>query len=180
MKKEEVQKIREKACQILNNARIVLTEEERKNIEVADCGFDDIENLGLQAVTYVNTHRYCAKEIILLPGQFFPEHHHPFINKDNRGKQETFRCRWGKILLYVEGEPTPKPKARIPDKYRPYLTAWEEVELRPGDQHTIAPDTKHWFQAGEKGAVVSEFSSTSIDERDVFTDPRVKRIPSIE
>ena len=180
MKKDEAQKIREKACQILMNAHIVLTKEERKNMEVADCGFGDIENLGLQAVTYVNTDRYCAKEIILLPGQFFPEHYHPPINKDNRGKQETFRCRWGKVLLYVQGEPTPKPETRISDKYRPYLTAWKEVELRPGDQYTIAPDVKHWFQAGEKGAVVSEFSSTSIDEKDVFTDPRVKRMPTIE
>ncbi len=180
MKKEEAQKIREKAYQILRDAHIALTEEERKNMEVADCGFDDIENLGLQAVTYINTNRYCAKEIILLPGQFFPEHLHPPINKDNRGKQETFRCRWGKVLLYLEGKPSPKPKARIPDKYRPYLTVWKEVELRPGDQYTITPDTKHWFQAGEKGGVVSEFSSISIDEKDVFTDPRVKRIPTIE
>ncbi len=180
MKKEEVEKIREKACQILKNAHIVLTEEEQKNMEVADCGFDDIENLGLQAVTYVNTDRYCAKEIILLPEQFLPEHRHPPISKDNRGKQETFRCRWGKVLLYVEGEPTPGPKAKISDKYRSYLTAWKEVELRPGDQYTITPDTKHWFQAGEKGAVVSEFSSTSIDEKDEFTDPRVKRMPTIE
>ena len=43
--------------------------------------------------------------------------------------------------------------------------------LRPGDQHTIAPDTLHWFQAGDEGAVVSEFSTTSRDELDVFTDP---------
>jgi D-lyxose ketol-isomerase len=54
------------------------------------------------------------------------------------------------------------------------------VELRPGDQYTLPPDTKHWFQAGENGAVVSEFSSTSIDEKDEFTDPRVKRIPANE
>ncbi|MEN6311955.1 MAG: D-lyxose/D-mannose family sugar isomerase, partial [Acidobacteriota bacterium] len=34
----------------------------------------------------------------------------------------------------------------------------------------------HWFQAGDKGAVVSEFSSTSIDERDLFTDPHIRRV----
>ncbi|MGI6159989.1 MAG: D-lyxose/D-mannose family sugar isomerase, partial [Limnochordia bacterium] len=30
------------------------------------------------------------------------------------------------------------------------------------------------------GAVVSEFSSTSDDESDIFTDPRIKRIPEVE
>ena len=65
-------------------------------------------------------------------------------------------------------------------KYRKYLTVWKEVVLRPGGQYTLPPNTKHWFQAGDKGCVVSEFSSTSIDETDVFTDPRVQRIPQIE
>ena len=31
----------------------------------------------------------------------------------------------------------------------------------------------------DEGAIVSEFSSTSRDEFDVFTDPRIKRIPEI-
>ena len=35
-------------------------------------------------------------------------------------------------------------------------------------------------QAGPQGAVVSEFSSTSDDESDIFTDPHIKRIPVIE
>lgn len=38
----------------------------------------------------------------------------------------------------------------------------------------------HWFQAGDEGAVVSEFSSTSRDEFDIFTDPRIKRMTEIE
>jgi D-lyxose ketol-isomerase len=54
-----------------------------------------------------------------------------------------------------------------------------EIELHPGDQYTIPPDTLHWFQAADEGAVVSEFSSTSRDEFDVFTDPRIQRIPEI-
>jgi len=54
-------------------------------------------------------------------------------------------------------------------------TAAHEVELRPGMQHTIAPGTLHWFQAGPEGAVVSEFSTASRDELDEFTDPAVTR-----
>ena len=41
--------------------------------------------------------------------------------------------------------------------------------LRPGEQFTIRPDTLHWFQAGEDGAIVSEFSTPSRDELDVFS-----------
>jgi D-lyxose ketol-isomerase len=35
-----------------------------------------------------------------------------------------------------------------------------------------------WFQADDGGAVVSEFSSTSRDETDVWTDPRIRRVPT--
>ena len=47
--------------------------------------------------------------------------------------------------------------------------------LQPGDQYTIPPDTLHWFQAGDQGAIVSEFSTQSRDDLDVFSDPRVRR-----
>ncbi len=47
--------------------------------------------------------------------------------------------------------------------------------LRPGEQLTIPPDTLHWFEAGDEGAIVSEFSTRSRDESDVFTDPRIRR-----
>lgn len=90
---------------------------------------------------------------------------------------ETFRCRWGKVLLYVEGEPTPKRQARPPVGSEQYYTVFKEIELTPGRQYTIDPDTLHWFQAGRTGAIVSEFSSTSRDESDVFTDPRIRRNP---
>jgi D-lyxose ketol-isomerase len=177
MKREDMQMTRDRAAGILERAGIVITPAEREGMEVADCGFGDIERVGLQVVLYANTDRYCAKEIILLPRQMFPEHRHPPLDNHNIGKQETFRCRWGKLFLYVPGEAVPDPQAMVPDMYRPHLKVWKEVVLEPGDQYTLAPDERHWFQAGDEGAVVSEFSSTSIDETDVFTDPRVKRIP---
>jgi D-lyxose ketol-isomerase len=43
------------------------------------------------------------------------------------------------------------------------------------DQYTIPPNTLHSFQAGEEGAIVSEFSTTSRDALDVFTDSRIVR-----
>ncbi|GAB4363197.1 MAG: D-lyxose/D-mannose family sugar isomerase [Calditrichia bacterium] len=180
MKLETVKQLQEKTYQFLQNAHIIVTPEEKERIEIADFGLNDIENAGLQLLVYENNDRYCAKELVLFPRQFCPEHRHPPAGFENPGKQETFRCRWGEVYLYIPGEATPNPQARIPENYRPYLTVWKEIVLRPGDQYTLPPNTLHWFQAGDEGAIVSEFSSTSSDETDVFTDPRIRRIPEIE
>jgi mRNA-degrading endonuclease toxin of MazEF toxin-antitoxin module len=123
----------------------------------------------LGVLVYVNTERCCAKELALLPRQTFPEHRHPPVGATNPGKEETFRCRWGLVYLYVPGPETRRPKARPPKGREATFTVSHEVVLRPGDQYTLPPDTLHWFQAGPKGAVVSEFSTTSLDELDVFT-----------
>jgi D-lyxose ketol-isomerase len=180
MKQTERAKLQERALEMLQKTGIVITPAEKTDIEVADCGFNDIERVGLQAVVYENNDRYCAKELILFPRQMFPEHRHPPIDERNVGKQETFRCRWGVLYLYVDGKPIHDPKARVPEEYRKYLTVWREIILEPGDQFTLPPNAKHWFQAGDDGCVVSEFSSASIDEQDLFTDPRVRRIPEID
>jgi D-lyxose ketol-isomerase len=132
----------------------------------------------LQLLTYVNTDRYCAKELVLFPGQTCPEHRHPPVG-GAPGKMETFRCRWGTVRLYVDGPPTAERGARPPAGSEAHYTVFHELVLAPGDQYTIPPDTLHWFQAGAEGAVVSEFSSTSRDELDVFTDPRVMRVPGV-
>ena len=47
-------------------------------------------------------------------------------------------------------------------------------------QYTIMPNTLHWFCGGDEGAVVSEFSTTSTDETDVFTDKNIVRATMIE
>ena len=155
-----------------------MTDEEKKRIEIADFGLNQLERYGLQLITYVNTERVCAKELVLFPYQICPEHLHPPFD-DYEGKEETFRCRWGKVYLYVPGEPTRSIFREPPEDRRAYFTVWHEIELGPGDQYTLYPNTPHWFQAGEEGAVVSEFSTKSVDEKDVFTDPDIRRIPEI-
>ncbi len=167
----EIDAARVRAAAALAEAGIVLTDEERDVIEVADFGLSQLELLGLEVVVYVNTDRVCAKELVLFPGQTCPEHRHP-PHEGSPGKEETFRCRQGVVYLYIEGEPAPNPACRPPGAG---FTVGHEVVLRPGNQHTIPPDTLHWFQAGPEGAIVSEFSTTSTDELDVFTDPRVSR-----
>jgi len=145
---------RERAATMLAEAGIALTPGERDAIEVADFGLGRLDEIGLQIVVYVNTERVCAKELVLFPGQTCPEHRHPPVG-DDPGKEETFRCRTGSVELHVEGHDT--------------------VTLRPGAQFTIMPDTLHWFRAGDEGAIVTEFSTRSRDETDVFTDPRIVR-----
>ena len=180
MKLAEANSLRRKALAMLRRAAIAVTKEEAQSIEVADFGLNDVKNMGLELIVYHNDDRYCAKELILFPFQTCPEHRHPPIDEWNIGKQETFRCRWGKVYLYVAGAPTPKAKAKIPAKYKPYFSVWHAIVLEQGDQYTISPNTLHWFQAGKDGAIVSEFSSKSMYERDVFTDPNIKRMPVYE
>jgi D-lyxose ketol-isomerase len=178
MELKEYEKIKAECLVYLNEAGIVLSEDEKEKFEVADFGLGRIRELGLQLVVYINTDRYCAKELILLPGQTCPEHKHPSVH-GLPGKEETFRCRKGTVYLYIEGEETKNPQAVIPHGYREYLTVWKEIILQPGEQFTIPPNTSHWFQAGDQGAIVSEFSSTSTDENDIFIDPNINRIPVI-
>ena len=171
-----IEKAKAKAIGLLKKAGFVLTQEEKgKKLEVVDFGLSDLEQIGLQMIVYVNTERYCAKELVLFPRQICPEHLHPPIDERNPGKQETFRCRWGEVYLYVPGRKTPKPRAQVPKAREKYFTVWHEIVLSPGDQYTLPPNRLHWFQAGPKGAVLSEFSSRSIDAKDVFTDPDIQR-----
>jgi len=151
--REEQRDAQAYAAEQLAAAGIVLTDADRGAIEVADFGLSRLREQGLMLLVYVNTDRYCAKELVLYPGQECPEHRHPPFD-GTPGKEETFRCRWGLVTLRVDGR---------------------EIVLHPGEQFTIPPDTLHSFRAGPDGAVVSEFSSTSRDELDVFTDPNVRR-----
>ena len=151
---EEQREARAYAAERLRAAGVALSDEEAAAIEVADFGLGRLREAGLLILVYVNTDRYCAKELVLYPSQMCPEHRHPPF-EDTPGKEETFRCRHGSVHLYVEGN--------------------GEVVLGPGDQFTIPPDTLHWFEAGDEGAIVSEFSTRSRDETDVFTDPLIRR-----
>ena len=155
--REEQREAQLYAAEQLRAAGVVLTEDEAAAIEVADFGLGRLRETGLLVFVYVNTDRYCAKELVLYPGQTCPEHRHPPFD-GTPGKEETFRCRSGSVELHVAGE---------------------RIALAPGGQYTIPPDTLHWFRAGDEGAVVSEFSSTSRDDLDVFSDPNIVRAPKV-
>ena len=140
---QQCESVVERCAQMLQRAGIVVTPEERARIEVADFGLGEVERTGVEILVYVNTERVCAKELVLLPQQTCPEHWHPTVG-GRLGKEETFRCRWGIVYLYVPG-----PRAGQPACHPP------------------------------QGAIISEFSTRSTDEQDIFTDPRIKRMPEI-
>lgn len=177
MKKEIFERQVKRALEYYEKAHIVLNEEEKKNIEVVDFGLDIVDKMGLQLLTYINTDRVCAKEMVLTPYQTCAEHMH--IPTDGmEGKEETFRCRYGKVYLYVSGEGKKEDiQARLPESE---VSVFHEVILNPGEQYTIMPETWHWFQAGEDGAVISEFSTRSTDHTDIFTDKRLVRQLKVE
>ena len=162
-------------------AGIRITDEELAKIEVADFGLGMVEKIGLQILTYVNTEKCCAKEMVLRPFQTCPEHIHMDGEENGvayQGKEETFRVRRGTCYLYVDGEgDKANIKAKLPETS---VTVFHEIVLNEGEQYTLYPNTRHWFQAGSKGAVISEFSTKSRDESDVFEDERIKRLPEVE
>ncbi len=163
---------------MLRRAGIVLTPGERAGIEIVDFGLSDLARTGLEIVVYENNDRYCAKELVMFPRQTCPEHWHPPVD-GKPGKMETFRCRAGEVYLYVPGKRTIRPKAKPPKGREGWYRMNHEIVLKPGDQFTIRSGQPHWFQAGPRGAIVSEFSSTSTDAADVFRDPEIRRSTTI-
>jgi D-lyxose ketol-isomerase len=130
---------------MLQKAGLPITPAERERIEVADFGLDELEKTGLEVLTYVNTYRVCTKEIVIFPHQTCPEHWHP-TKGAKLGKEETFRCRWGKVYLYVPGTATENPACRPPTGSESFYQVWHEVVLNPGDQYTLYPIRRTGFR----------------------------------
>ena len=179
MKRYEITERQRLALDYFEKAHIVLTDEEIANMEVADFGLGMVADVGLQLVVYVNSDRVCAKEMVLLPGQCCPEHRHVPTN-GQACKEETFRCRYGRVYLYTDANPAAKAEDISIPLPKTDVTVFAETILEPGQQYTLMPGTLHWFVGGEEGAVISEFSTHSTDETDVFTDSRIVRNPEIE
>ena len=162
----------------IRQAGYPLTDEEAARIEVADFGLGEIDHFGIQLITYVNTERDCSKDIVMKPWQICPEHLHPNEGAE-LGKEETFRCRKGLVYLYVQGSPTQSPSHRLRPEDEGRVSVFHEIVLSPGDQYTIMPNNLHWFQAGNEGCIVTEFSTRSTDGSDIFTDKAIVRAPKI-
>ena len=162
---------------VIRESGIHITDDEAKRVEVADFGLGHLDVEGAQILTLVDADRIAVKIIALFPNQTLPEHGHPPVG-DDPGKEETVRVVWGTVRFYIPGNDSMREcfaPAGLDDVY----TMRHEVILRLGNQITLEPGTKHWFQAGEKGSVMYSFSSVAHDVLDGFTDPYIKRVTQI-
>lgn len=176
--KEDFKYVCRKSIEMIEQAGIVLTEKDKASITAADFGLSRIMEEGVQILTLFDTDRMAAKILVLLPNQTEPEHWHPPVG-DDPGKEEVIRGIWGDLTFYVPGEDT-MHVGFIPEGKEDYYTMRNEIVIEPGDQLVLPPGTKHWFQAGERGAVMYSFSTKVTDLMDRFTDPNIIRETKIE
>jgi len=176
IKRSELEKARDWAWTFVKKAGLIVRDDEINSIEIADLGLNEFNFTGLHILSLFSTECVGAKLLILQPNQFFPEHKHPPLEKENfPGKTEVIRGQWGEFYLVVPGSITCNPKAAPPSHRKKYIDIWHEIIIRPGDQYIISPNTWHWFQAGPEGAIVWSISSKLTDVKDKFKDPQVKR-----
>jgi D-lyxose ketol-isomerase len=175
--KEQQQQARRQAGEMIGRAGIHVTDQEAEGIEVVDFGLSRLEKEGVQVLTLVQTERISVKVLALFPNQTEPEHWHPPVAGDP-GKEETVRVISGTLYFYIPGENTFKEGFLVKCKEHCY-TMRHEIVMRPGEQITLAPGVKHWFQARDEGVVMYSFSTIARDALDQFTDKEIVRITKI-
>jgi len=171
------QQARRQAGVMIRTAGIHITDKEAEGIEVVDFGLSQLEKEGVQVLTLLQTERISVKVLALFPNQTEPEHWHPPVAGDP-GKEETVRVISGTLYFYSPGENTFKEGFLVKGKEHCY-TMRHELVMRPGDQITLAPGVKHWFQARDEGVVMYSFSTVARDALDQFTDKDVVRVTKI-
>lgn len=165
--RKQQEQARRRAAEMIRAAGIHITDIEANRTEVVDFGLSRLEHEGVQVLTLVQTERISVKVLALFPNQTEPEHWHPPVGSDP-GKEETVRVISGTLYFYVPGENTFKEGFLVKGKEHCY-TMRHELVMRPGDQVTLAPGVRHWFQAREEGVVMYSFSTIARDVMDRFT-----------
>ncbi|WP_109438168.1 MULTISPECIES: D-lyxose/D-mannose family sugar isomerase [Aquimarina] len=178
IKFEEFKEVCQQSIEMIEAAGLLLTPEDKKKITAADFGLNHIKKEGVQILTMFQTDRIAGKILVLLPNQTEPEHWHPTVGNDP-GKEEVIRAISGELYFYIPGENN-MTQGFIVDGKEDCYTMRNEVVLNPGDQLVLPAGTKHWFQAGKKGAVMYSFSTTVTDLMDQFTDQNIVRDTIIE
>ncbi len=89
-------------------AGIVLTDNEVEDIQIMDYGLGKLEQTGLQLFIYVNTDRYCSKELVLFPRQTCPEHRHPPVGGEKENKRHSSAAGEGVSLRGRRKDREPK------------------------------------------------------------------------
>ncbi len=173
IKRSEYERVQEQAAAAIRAAGIQLTAAEAARIEVVDFGLSHVAVEGVQVFTMFATERISAKVLVMLPHQTEPEHWHPPVGGDP-GKEETIRVIAGTLLFFIPGPDTMR-EGWVPAGKAGCYSCRHEIVLKPCDQLTLPPGTKHWFQARDGGAVFYSFSTCVRDGLDRFTDPAIVR-----
>jgi D-lyxose ketol-isomerase len=171
--RSEYLRVQHQAAGMIRAAGIPMTAAEAAGIEVVDFGLSRINVEGVQVFTLFATERISAKVLVMLPHQTEPEHWHPPVGEDP-GKEETIRVIAGTLNFYIPGADT-LLQGWVPSGQEPAYTCRHEIVMKPCDQLTLPPGTKHWFQAPAEGAVFYSFSTCVRDGLDRFTDPAIVR-----
>jgi D-lyxose ketol-isomerase len=176
--KAEFAAAQSRAASILRKSGIPITDKALEKVEVADFGLSRLDTEGAQILTLIATDRIAVKLIVMFPNQTIPEHWHPRVG-DDPGKEETVRVVSGTIRFYIPGAESIR-EGFVPDGKEDAYSVRHELILKPGEQITLEPGTKHWFQAGHESAVMFSFSTVARDVLDCFTDPKIERITRIQ
>ena len=173
IKRSEYLQVQQRAANMIRTAGIQLTAAEAARIDVVDFGLSRVAVEGVQVFTMFATERISAKVLVMLPHQTEPEHWHPPVG-DDPGKEETIRVIAGTLNFYIPGDDTLR-HGWVPAGQESAYTCRHEIVMKPCDQLTLSPGTKHWFQSPAEGAVFYSFSTCVRDGLDRFTDPAIVR-----
>jgi D-lyxose ketol-isomerase len=162
--------IKKQALQLFEKAKIALTDAEKTELKIIECGDRNFYEIGLLALTFINSEYYGGRFIIFLPNQFCPLHIHPHA-PDGQGKVETFRVLFGQVIKYWATEE--KDKIIIPIS-APELRDLEyenHIVLNAGEQSVTKIGERHWYKSGPEGAIAMEISTPLKHEKyDIWTD----------
>jgi D-lyxose ketol-isomerase len=161
------QTILAEASALIRKTGLVLTAADWSSLAVNDFGLGRLRIEGFAFIDLLRTARVRITLLVLLPNQTLPEHLHPAYDGEP-GKEETLRCLWGLTRVIVPGVPT--PGLAIPAGKEAFYTVRHAITLHPGDQYTVPPVTRHWFQAGPEGSVNLAFQNRVDETRNIFTD----------
>jgi D-lyxose ketol-isomerase len=79
------------------------------------------------------------------------------------------------VHIYGEGQPTPGADDDIADTDKQLWIAKTKKKLLPGQVGRLeGAETMHWMQAGDEGAIVSEFSTFHDGNALKFSNPNAK------
>lgn len=113
-------------------------------------GMEKFRQFGATIISIINR-EYCKKLIVVLPGQFHPNHLH-------KVKEETFQLLYGDLTVELEG-----------------VTR----KMKPGDIQTVMRNEMHSFTSNG-GAIFEEVSTTHIKGDSYYEDPEIAKLDLIE